>query len=102
MRIQAKVTKVIEARNGHNAQTGKDWTCTDLLLAFEESAQNGAPIEHSTVASCWSKLDMEKVNEAIKNCTLLTIFLKLDTRDWNGRSYCENRVTLPTEFYLNS
>lgn len=99
MRLQAKITKVLECRFGINQQTQKPWKCTDFVISFEECYPNSAPITHTTVASSWGELDMAMVNKAVNDSALLSLFVVFGAREWSGRSYCDNVVKFPAEFY---
>ena len=102
MKINAKISKVLETKSGTNAQSGRNWSFTNLLLEWEEQFSNGDPYRHSTIASAWGDLDRGQLDYAVQQGTLIPVSVFFSTRSYEGKDYGDARVKLPESFFKKS
>ncbi len=99
MKINAKIAKIVNAKSGVNAQTGRNWSFTNLVLEWEEEFPNGDPFHHSTIASAWGDLDNGQLEYAVQQGTIIPMTVFFSTREFEGKYYGDARVKLPESFF---
>lgn len=98
MKINAKVTKVLETKSGTNAQSGRNWSFTNLAIEWVEEFSNNTPFTHRTVVSVWKELDMEQLNYAVQQGTLIPVSIFFDTREFNDKTFTDIKANLPGNY----
>lgn len=96
------MTKILETKSGSNAQTGRQWSFTNLAIEWEEQFPNGDPYRHSAIVSAWGVFDRGQLEYAVQQGTLIPMSVFFSTRSYEGKEYGDARVKLPESFFQKS